>query len=96
MKAKGSSDALGEKNRNHLFTFAINGGFCTSNLASTDNFTLEQEDEELGTNMAAPVGAPSYITFPSLPLISTTDVNDTLRRVIDGNPIRSLISRKLK
>lgn len=44
---------------------------------STDNFTLEQQEEEgeLGTNMAAPVGAPSSIT-PYFPL-SSIDINST-------------------
>lgn len=75
MQPKESSDTLSE-NRNYLFTFATTGGFCKSNLASTDNFTLEQEEEEeeeLGTNMAAPVGAPSYIT-PYFPF-SSIDIN---------------------
>lgn len=46
---------------------------------SADNFTREQDEEEkeeLGTNMAAPVGAPSSITVPSLPSISMADFND--------------------
>lgn len=41
--------------------------FSKSHRASTDDFSPEQETkEELGTNMAAPVGAPSFITpyFP--------------------------------
>lgn len=61
-------------------------GFGKSHLASTENFTFNQEEEEegaeLGFNMTAPVGAPSYITsyFPSsLPLIQTADVNDAFQ-----------------
>lgn len=76
MQAKESTDTLG-KSRNYLLTFPVNGGLCKSNLVSTDNFTLEQEEEEgeLGTNMAAPVGAPSYVT-PYFPL-SSIDTNST-------------------
>lgn len=77
MQAKESTDTVG-KSRNYLLSI-INGGLSKSNLVLTDNFTLEQEEEEeegeLGTNMSAPVGAPSYIT-PYFPL-SSIETNST-------------------
>lgn len=56
----------------------------------------EEEEEELGTNMAAPVGAPflyitPYFPFSSIDINNKTSMTDTFRRLIDGNPIRSLI-----
>jgi len=72
--AKESCDTHEEENKNGLLNLARNGRFCKLNPASTVNFTLEQqEEEELGTNMTTPVGAPSYIT-PYLTL-SSIDFN---------------------